>query len=168
MTARALPVYAPDDTIRCAPLRATMPARQCVALSTRTERRPLGCLGCAQGAAVREALGDLPRARPVDRRQLLTAVAFGASARARQTSHAGSSARVAARHRDRTPANADETAEAKRLLAAIYSRHATKGAAEKALGLGRATILALGDGQCTRGTLAVLRNAAGKPGVRHG
>ena len=53
--------------IDCAPLRARIAARQCAALSTRTEYRPLGCLGCALGAEVRAALGVVdPRGR-VDR-----------------------------------------------------------------------------------------------------
>lgn len=60
MTTRALPLapIAPAVRVECSPLKATISARQCLAVQKRTERRPFACAGCPIGDAVRAGAGD--------------------------------------------------------------------------------------------------------------
>ena len=51
----------------CVPLRAQISERLCASVSTRTDARPLGCLGCAMGAEVRARLGVAEPAPPAGR-----------------------------------------------------------------------------------------------------
>ena len=53
--------------IECVPLRARISERVCASVSTRTDARPLGCLGCALGAEVRAKLGVAEPAPPAGR-----------------------------------------------------------------------------------------------------
>lgn len=124
MTSLALVLapIAPSVRVECSPLKATISARQCLAVQRRTERRPFACAGCPIGDAVRAGAGDTGPAP----------VAFVV---------------VAAELEPAPPARVAPSApSALAALRALIARHGTCTAASHAAGISKTTGLALAAG----------------------
>lgn len=155
MTTRALPLapIAPAVRVECSPLKATISARQCLAVQKRTERRPFACAGCPIGDAVRAGAGD---AGPAP-------VAFEPVAAepepVRLVLHGESKLPRERPHRSHASLTARVLAEAARLLHSLRVGHATSAGIAAAVGLSVGIVSRARAGDLTLATLVALRDA---------